>query len=385
MTIGHSQLTQIIDSVFSRISIPNTIQFNSFFSVRFHNRYVLAAIKHFQHHQSLPLFPVIIIGIHIVYGKFILSNCSQCGQSLGQSRSCYIRNGRIYCKDDNCRLMKKCSKCNRTISANDWVRRAGMLVYHLACFACDLCQRQLSTGEKFTLEKQQQQQQHHPNNNQLSPLSSTNSNSTISQQQSSLSYLATAATNHHHQHNRHQQTLTIITSESSNGHNQSTPPTSTNIRSNSSLSSSSSSNNNNNNSNSNNNNSKTKRVRTTFTEDQLSILQANFQQDSNPDGQDLERIATLTGLSKRVTQVWFQNSRARQKKFMNKSTISSTSHHHHHHHTHPVIQVSHPQQQPPSSARHANSFDSTQSSSLLINCQQQQQSNGNVVQVAKMI
>lgn len=62
------------------------------------------------------------------------------------------------------------------------------------------------------------------------------------------------------------------------------------------------------------NKNKSKRVRTTFTEDQLQILQANFQIDSNPDGQDLERIATLTGLSKRVTQVWFQNSRARQKK-----------------------------------------------------------------------
>lgn len=72
-------------------------------------------------------------------------------------------------------------------------------------------------------------------------------------------------------------------------------------------------------------NSKTKRVRTTFTEDQLSVLQANFQLDSNPDGQDLERIATLTGLSKRVTQVWFQNSRARQKKFMNKSSPPSSS------------------------------------------------------------
>lgn len=61
---------------------------------------------------------------------------------------------------------------------------------------------------------------------------------------------------------------------------------------------------------------KSKRVRTTFTEDQLSILQTHFQIDSNPDGQDLERIATITGLSKRVTQVWFQNSRARQKKYM---------------------------------------------------------------------
>ncbi|GIY91622.1 hypothetical protein CEXT_411401 [Caerostris extrusa] len=48
---------------------------------------------------------------------------------------------------------------------------------------------------------------------------------------------------------------------------------------------------------------KTKRVRTTFTEEQLQVLQANFNLDSNPDGQDLERIAQITGLSKRVTQV----------------------------------------------------------------------------------
>ncbi|KAG8301941.1 LIM/homeobox protein Lhx8 [Homalodisca vitripennis] len=70
--------------------------------------------------------------------------------------------------------------------------------------------------------------------------------------------------------------------------------------------------------------SKAKRVRTTFTEEQLQVLQANFQLDSNPDGQDLERIAQITGLSKRVTQVWFQNSRARQKKHLNTGKMKSS-------------------------------------------------------------
>lgn len=51
---------------------------------------------------------------------------------------------------------------------------------------------------------------------------------------------------------------------------------------------------------------KTKRIRTTFADEQLAVLQTHFQIDSNPDGADLERIATMTGLSKRVTQVWFQ-------------------------------------------------------------------------------
>jgi hypothetical protein len=70
-----------------------------------------------------------------------------------------------------------------------------------------------------------------------------------------------------------------------------------------------------------------KRVRTTFAEEQIGILQTHFQIDSNPDGADLERIANLTGLSKRVTQVWFQNNRARQKKYQGagSSTVRSRS------------------------------------------------------------
>ncbi|VEL30682.1 unnamed protein product, partial [Protopolystoma xenopodis] len=48
---------------------------------------------------------------------------------------------------------------------------------------------------------------------------------------------------------------------------------------------------------------KAKRVRTSFTPDQLAILQMNFELEANPDGQELERIANSARLNKRVTQV----------------------------------------------------------------------------------
>lgn len=49
----------------------------------------------------------------------------------------------------------KCSKCCRNIATTDWVRRAKEQVFHLACFSCDQCGRQLSTGEQFAMIDEQ--------------------------------------------------------------------------------------------------------------------------------------------------------------------------------------------------------------------------------------
>ncbi|XP_070582187.1 LIM/homeobox protein Awh-like isoform X2 [Ptychodera flava] len=172
--------------------------------------------------------------------------CCVCQTNLGGQQSCFTKDENIYCKMDYIRQFgTKCAHCMRNIQSNDWVRKAKNHVYHLACFACDNCKRQLSTGEEFAMQENKVLCKTH----YLELLENSSD---------------TSETKEENGHGRH--------------------------------------------------NPRTKRVRTTFTEEQLQVLQANFNVDSNPDGQDLERIAQITGLSKRVTQVWFQNSRARQKK-----------------------------------------------------------------------
>jgi len=182
--------------------------------------------------------------------------CVVCHSLLDGHASCFLRDEQLYCKLDYTKLFgAKCFKCGRMISPADWVRKARDQVYHLACFACDSCKRQLSTGEEFGISENRVLCKTH--------------------------YMETIDGG--------------CTSSDDNGDSESHTK------------------------------KKTKRMRTTFTEEQVQILQANFQIDSNPDGQDLERIAQITGLSKRVTQVWFQNCRARQKKYINSGKRSGGS------------------------------------------------------------
>lgn len=59
---------------------------------------------------------------------------------------------------------------------------------------------------------------------------------------------------------------------------------------------------------------KDKRLRTTILPEQLDYLYQKYQIESNPSRKMLENIANEVGLKKRVVQVWFQNTRARERK-----------------------------------------------------------------------
>ncbi|XP_014665880.1 PREDICTED: uncharacterized protein LOC106807890 [Priapulus caudatus] len=59
---------------------------------------------------------------------------------------------------------------------------------------------------------------------------------------------------------------------------------------------------------------KPKRVRTSFTDEQTRVLQTHFSRNQNPIGDTLEKIALQIGHTRRVTQIWFQNARAKVKR-----------------------------------------------------------------------
>ncbi|KAF7260998.1 hypothetical protein EG68_01458 [Paragonimus skrjabini miyazakii] len=60
--------------------------------------------------------------------------------------------------------------------------------------------------------------------------------------------------------------------------------------------------------------SKSKRIRTSFSHQQLNVMKAYFGVSQNPDSKDLKQLSQATGLSKRVLQVWFQNARAKYRR-----------------------------------------------------------------------
>lgn len=80
--------------------------------------------------------------------------CVECGTFLDESCTCFVRNGKTYCKLDYVRLFsKKCFKCKNGFNKNDLVMRANNCIYHIDCFRCYMCNKQLTPGDEFAIKE----------------------------------------------------------------------------------------------------------------------------------------------------------------------------------------------------------------------------------------
>ncbi|CAF99332.1 unnamed protein product, partial [Tetraodon nigroviridis] len=237
--------------------------------------------------------------------------CSVCRTSLRQHSSCYIKNKEIFCKMDYfSRFGTKCARCGRQIYASDWVRRARGNAYHLACFACYSCKRQLSTGEEFGLVEEKVLCRIHydtmvenlkraaesgerrlrggtavPDLLLMDLLVSPSvcpcdSQATGSRWREPSRRNKTASPNRPSGLGRPSRRSSY---RSGRGFFLQFPTAE-------------------------------RPDPSQISAQNMQIMQAQFAQDNNPDAQTLQKLADMTGLSRRVIQVWFQNCRARHKK-----------------------------------------------------------------------
>ncbi|XP_055939334.1 LIM/homeobox protein Lhx4-like [Argiope bruennichi] len=76
--------------------------------------------------------------------------CSVCETPL--TEKCYSRDSLNFCHEHFYRKYgTQCSGCNKGIIPLETVRRVRNLVFHLHCFTCYLCSRELATGDHFFL------------------------------------------------------------------------------------------------------------------------------------------------------------------------------------------------------------------------------------------
>ena len=73
---------------------------------------------------------------------------------LDENCTCFVRDGKTYCKKDYVRLFgAKCDKCGHTFGKSDYVMRARNRIFHLDCFKCIACERQLIPGDSYALKE----------------------------------------------------------------------------------------------------------------------------------------------------------------------------------------------------------------------------------------
>ncbi|XP_006261413.1 insulin gene enhancer protein ISL-2 [Alligator mississippiensis] len=194
--------------------------------------------------------------------------CAECSQYLDETCTCFVRDGKTYCKRDYIRLFGiKCAKCKVGFSSSDLVMRARDNVYHIECFRCSVCSRQLLPGDEFSLRDHE----------------------LLCRADHSL-LLDRSAADSPRSPGHLQSTRALHLAEPGPGRQPALRP---HVHKAS---------------------EKTTRVRTVLNEKQLHTLRTCYAANPRPDALMKEQLVEMTGLSPRVIRVWFQNKRCKDKK-----------------------------------------------------------------------
>ncbi|ELK18367.1 Insulin protein enhancer protein ISL-2 [Pteropus alecto] len=193
--------------------------------------------------------------------------CAECSQYLDETCTCFVRDGKTYCKRDYVRLFGiKCAKCQVGFSSSDLVMRARDSVYHIECFRCSVCSRQLLPGDEFSLREHELLCR--ADHGLLLERAAATSPSSPGPLPARGLHLPDPGAGRQPAPRPH-------------AHKQA---------------------------------EKTTRVRTVLNEKQLHTLRTCYAANPRPDALMKEQLVEMTGLSPRVIRVWFQNKRCKDKK-----------------------------------------------------------------------
>ncbi|XP_072230953.1 LIM/homeobox protein Lhx1-like [Leuresthes tenuis] len=216
--------------------------------------------------------------------------CCECKCSL--TEKCFSRDGRLYCKTDFFRRFgTKCGGCSEGILPSDLVRRAKSKVFHLNCFTCMMCNKQLSTGEELYILDEFKflcKEDYQNNNGKDTILLSVTTCSDPSLSPDS-------------------QDPQDDGKDSESGHLSDKDACSNENDEQSAV-------------------GKRRGPRTTIKAKQLETLKAAFAATPKPTRHIREQLSRETGLNMRVIQVWFQNRRSKERRMKQLSALSSRRH-----------------------------------------------------------
>ncbi|NXN83115.1 LHX5 protein, partial [Bombycilla garrulus] len=218
--------------------------------------------------------------------------CCECKCNL--TEKCFSREGKLYCKNDFFRRFgTKCAGCSQGISPSDLVRKARNKVFHLNCFTCMVCNKQLSTGEELYIidENKFVCKEDYLNSPSLKE-GSLNSVSSCTDRSLSPDL---------------QDPMQDDTKETDNSTSSDKETT-------------------NNENEEQNSGTKRRGPRTTIKAKQLETLKAAFAATPKPTRHIREQLAQETGLNMRVIQVWFQNRRSKERRMKQLSALGPRRH-----------------------------------------------------------